>query len=561
VIQKYTEPSTDVEYTLATGTGDDPYDGGMDRFGRIIKLRWQRGSTVLINYDYTYDRVGNKKSLQDNSVSLQSFYAGELYGYDDLYRLESYDRGQLSGGTISNPNLTQDWTLDQTGNWTDFDQGVVGVINQARTHNTSNEITEITEGTSQPQWPTPMYDDNGNTTSLPQPLDLESSYDATWDAWNRLVRLEDGDDTVAEYAHDGLGRRIIKRKYVSGTLSETVHYYMSSSSQVLEERVDSETDAAQQFVWGIRFVDDLVLRDKDLNSDGVADERLYTLADPRFSVLAVTDDSGSVQERYSYAAYGKTTVLTPAYAIRTSSSFDWEFRYTGRRLDLETALYYFRARYYHAQLGRFISRDPIGYVDGMNLYRAYFVPGQTDPQGLRKVCCTFRKTTFGIKICPRLHVGFTTKEWDQTVDKGISESPAQACARVANAETPPWKVIRILNWGCHEVTEYGQYCGRVRTPNPNIPNQCNFWTVLLGRINPPPIDDVDMCCFLHDCCLPNLIPEWMDTCHHKECNEAFLTCLARANCSKSPTPIDCEVFKLKAMILVKATICTSWPLP
>ena len=41
-----------------------------------------------------------------------------------------------------------------------------------------------------------------------------------------------------------------------------------------------------------------------------------------------------------------------------------------------------RARYYHAELGRFISRDPIGYVDGMNLYRAYFVPQGVDPRGL-----------------------------------------------------------------------------------------------------------------------------------------------------------------------------------
>jgi RHS repeat-associated protein len=39
------------------------------------------------------------------------------------------------------------------------------------------------------------------------------------------------------------------------------------------------------------------------------------------------------------------------------------------------------ARYYHAELGRFISRDPIGYVDGMNLYRPYFVPGAVDPTG------------------------------------------------------------------------------------------------------------------------------------------------------------------------------------
>ena len=42
---------------------------------------------------------------------------------------------------------------------------------------------------------------------------------------------------------------------------------------------------------------------------------------------------------------------------------------------------YFRARYYNAQLGQFISRDPLGYVDGMSQYRGYFVPGGVDPEG------------------------------------------------------------------------------------------------------------------------------------------------------------------------------------
>ncbi len=41
----------------------------------------------------------------------------------------------------------------------------------------------------------------------------------------------------------------------------------------------------------------------------------------------------------------------------------------------------YRARFYHAELGRFISRDPVGYFDGMSLYRAYFVPNGTDPSG------------------------------------------------------------------------------------------------------------------------------------------------------------------------------------
>ncbi len=41
----------------------------------------------------------------------------------------------------------------------------------------------------------------------------------------------------------------------------------------------------------------------------------------------------------------------------------------------------YRARFYHAELGRFVSRDPIGYINGMNLYRGYFVPDGVDPLG------------------------------------------------------------------------------------------------------------------------------------------------------------------------------------
>jgi len=52
----------------------------------------------------------------------------------------------------------------------------------------------------------------------------------------------------------------------------------------------------------------------------------------------------------------------------TGSLYGNDRLYTGREYDSEIGLYYYRARYYDAETGRFISRDPIGYADDVNLY-------------------------------------------------------------------------------------------------------------------------------------------------------------------------------------------------
>ncbi len=391
VIQKLTEPSTDVELNYATGTGDDPYDG-FDLFGRVVQQLWQQGSTKHVDYRYTYDRVGDRLSqdIQDSSTASYD----ELYDYDNLHRLEGYKRGKIVSGNIGFPTLSQDWTLDQTGNWDGFSQVGTSSLVQTRDHNTVNEITDIDE-TSGSSWATPVFNAAGNMTGIPKPAALTANYTGKYDSWNRLVQLKDGSNIVAEYEYDGLNRRVIKKLYQSGSLSQTRHNYLSVQNQVLEERVDTSTDADRHFLWGLRFVDDLILRDRETPATGPLDERLYALTDPRFCVLALCDESGTVQERFAYEPFGHSKVLTPAYANRTSSDYAWEYRYTGRELDLDTGINYFRARYYHAELGRFISRDPLGYVDGMSLYRAYFVPSFVDPKG-----------TITVKECTDLVIDF-----------------------------------------------------------------------------------------------------------------------------------------------------------
>jgi hypothetical protein len=144
---------------------------------------------------------------------------------------------------------------------------------------------------------------------------------------------------VAAYEHDGLGRRITET--AGGT---TRHFYYSAGWQVLEERVGSSTGADRQFVWGARYIDDLVLRDRDTSEpkNGVLNERVYALEDANFNVVALADTGGSVQERYIYSPYGTSSASTGTFGSRGPSAYAWEYRYTGRRYDLATGLYYYR---------------------------------------------------------------------------------------------------------------------------------------------------------------------------------------------------------------------------
>ncbi len=87
------------------------------------------------------------------------------------------------------------------------------------------------------------------------------------------------------------------------------------------------------------------------------------LTDANWNVVAVTNLTGAVQERYKYDAFGKRTATM-------NSSVDFDRGFTGQVYDKETGLMLYRNRYYSTELGRFVSRDPILYEAGdANIYR------------------------------------------------------------------------------------------------------------------------------------------------------------------------------------------------
>jgi RHS repeat-associated protein len=131
--------------------------------------------------------------------------------------------------------------------------------------------------------------------------------------------------------------------------------------QVVEERVDTthdSDDAERQFVWGLRYIDDLVLRDRDTDGNGSLDERLYAIQDANWNVTGITNPSGIVQERYAYSAYGVPIFLESDFDPRGSSSYAWETLYAGYRWDSASKHFLARHRFYNQYLGLWIQRDP-----------------------------------------------------------------------------------------------------------------------------------------------------------------------------------------------------------
>jgi RHS repeat-associated protein len=364
---EYPEPG--VTWNLATGSGVNPYTG-VDGFGRVIDCRWMdsgsgsssgSSSTDVERIEYGYDANSNR--LWRHNTVAPSGGNDELYGYDNVQRLTQMQRGNLTDGNtaISDQSLEQDWTLDATGNWSEFKDYANGSLDldQTRTSNTVNEITEISQDSGQPAWVTPAYDAAGNMTTIPSGLDPTVALSGTYDAWNRLVSVSNGSATIATYAYDGLNRRVTK------TVGTNVRdCYFSTQWQALEEWLNGTLD--RQFVWGLRYIDDLVLRDRF--ASGSLSDRYYALQDANWNVTAICDTTGAVQERYRYTAYGVPTFLNADFTAKDDSGFDWETLYTGYRLDAEGGIYQVRLRYLLPALGSWITVDPVGYIGGFNFY-------------------------------------------------------------------------------------------------------------------------------------------------------------------------------------------------
>ena len=443
-ISKVEHPGVTNGLTLNYDTSGGHAYAGLDRFSRVADQTWKVNGSAVDRYTYGYDASGNR-SYRANE---QSSTRGELYAYDGLNRLQDAQRGTLNGNkdAITALAFRQFWghlvdtspvaDMDKLGNWAGFLQDVNGDatwdLAQTREHNLANEITDIAGGS----WIEPVYDAAGNMVEGPSGLNPTVRHKFIYDAWNRLVKVTDSSDpavTIAIYRFNGLNHRA--RKFVpTGTNEWTVtEYHYNPNWQVLEERKAVEvswdeteintkagpTPAASgtnvQYVWDQRYIDAPVCRFRDTDADGVPDdETLYYCNDANMNVTALVAANGTVVERYVYDPYGNPRIYDGSWNSLSASAYANEIRYCGYRYDPETGYYHVRNRMYQPLVGRWMQRDPVGYIDGISLcqYVQSRPTMRMDPDGTNPLAgivagllpcvagaLTSSLTEFGIQLC------------------------------------------------------------------------------------------------------------------------------------------------------------------
>ncbi|MCB9771472.1 MAG: VCBS repeat-containing protein [Candidatus Omnitrophica bacterium] len=303
------------------------------------------GGTILQDFTYVYDGTGNITSITDKVNT-----ATQTFKYDALNRLT-----QAVGASYG----TKNYTYDQIGNIIAKD-GLTYTYSKVGAG--PHAVTSLSDGT------TITYDANGNMASKSKAGEvMQYSYDSE----NRLYQVRKNTTLIAEYLYDGDGGRVQKTSYLTtvnqtaGGLSYGALFGTSqiSSTPVISKyigEVYEETDNV-----GTNFI---FLGSQRIAALDVASRTpLYYHGDHLGSTNVMSDGSGNVAELLEYDPYGK---IQRHDALNGNNRLAKQ-QFTGKKLDDETGLIYFGARYYDPSLGRFITPDTI-------------VQNPSDPQTLNR---------------------------------------------------------------------------------------------------------------------------------------------------------------------------------
>lgn len=348
--------------------------------GRLMERHARRAEQVLQDLFYTYDPMGNVLSIEDKALPVRYFANQRInpisrFIYDSLYQLleaSGWEAGAANQGPESvgrvDPaavsNYRQTYRYDESGNLLELTH--VGAQNHGRQLQAarySNRCLPYRNGVP----PTEdeicaAFDARGNC------LEQDEGRFLAWDLRNQLSsvtpierasRLNDGEI----YVYDGSGLRVRKLRTLQAgarTLTAEVRYLPG-----LELRADSGTGESLQVIivqGGLNSV--RVLHWESPSPAGANDLYRYSFTDHLGSTSLELAQDGRIISREHFYPFGETAYLAGEDVVEVSYK---TVRYSGKERDA-TGLYYYGFRYYAPWQQRWLNPDPVGAIDGLNLY-------------------------------------------------------------------------------------------------------------------------------------------------------------------------------------------------
>lgn len=316
-----------------------------DATGRRTRMTWPDG--FYVTYEYHPD--GSIKAIRENGST-----ALATYGYNA--------QGEPTGMTFAN-GASQSLAFDPVGRLSSVAANLAGTSadnTRGFTYNPAGQIAQTTQSNDAYAFDGLYNVDRAYTVNGRNQLTSAGGVTLSYDARGNLTNS--GTDTfaytsenlltvvtgAASMAYDPFGRLWQVDDLTSG--GPTTRFGYDGVAMIGEYNTSNQL--LRRYVHG-PGMDSPIVWYEGAGTSG----RRFLHADERGSIIAVSNASGALLRANAYDEYG----------IPGSDNLG-RFQYTGQVWLEEAGLYYYKARMYSPTLGRFLQADPIGYVDGMNLY-------------------------------------------------------------------------------------------------------------------------------------------------------------------------------------------------